>query len=47
MKQFEKPAIQVEQFAVEDVITNSGNQLPPIPGGAGSNGDDKSITPLT
>ena len=47
MKKFEFPAIQVENFSVEDVITNSGipeNQTPTIPGGFGG---VKAITPLT
>ena len=41
MKKFEVPAIQVEKFSVEDVITVS-NQTPTIPGGFGG----KAITPL-
>lgn len=49
MKKFEVPAIQVENFSVEDVITTSSatgneNQTPTIPGGFGG---VKAITPLT
>lgn len=29
MKKFEPPEIEVEIFAVEDVITASGTELPP------------------
>lgn len=33
MEKFEEPIIQIVVFAVEDVITTSGEFVPPVPDG--------------